>query len=605
MTVSLFDSPAKVFPVTYTYLENQKDYDTFWQTPHGLAVLASNIWGIDTETSGLDPNGDEIRLIQIGVKFSDDTYYAVVIDKQRVTDLSNLMPYFQSKNIRKVFQNAKFDLAFLYSVGIEVSCPIFDTMLAYLIYKNGHPELKSHKAGLAELVKRYLDYDLDKEEQKGFSLTAKMTEAQLEYAARDACILIPLREVLVTKLKQASLIKVAQLEFEALHAVAELEYNGIGFNWDGLGDAENRLDKEAEESLQKFTDLLPSMYKDLFGNLAVNLKSSKDVLSMLREVTGVELKATDKSYLKLQPDPTGYLSEYLLVKKSITSAQDIKKLPKHKSFSTNRIHCAYKQLGCASGRMSAEKPNLQNIPRADYYRRLFIPTIGNKLIIADYSQMELRLLAEISNDKLMIQCYCDDIDLHDSTASLVNNIPIKEVTKDQRKGAKPINFGLAYGQGAEGLKNYAKIVYGVDMTLDEATRFRQVFFNSYLGVARWHKEVNPKNAVNEVPYVYTLSGRRRWVAPSDRRLQIYANTPIQGTGADILKRALTLVHARKRKEVKLVINVHDEIGLECPENMVDETAIMLQTSMVEAGQEYIKKVPIVAEVSIGDSWAEK
>jgi DNA polymerase-1 len=226
---------------------------------------------------------------------------------------------------------------------------------------------------------------------------------------------------------------------------------------------------------------------------------------------------------------------------------------------------------------------------------------GNKLIIADYSQIELRVAAEISEDKRMITAYLNDEDLHQLTASLVSGKSMNEVTKEERQSAKAINFGLIYAMGAEGLQKYAQNAYGVNMTLNEAKTFRERFFASYLGIGKWHQLV----AMSGTKESRTIGGRRRIWEDSPPLTELL-NTPVQGTSADITKLALVHLHERiAGLGGKIIGTVHDEIILEAPDDQANELAVILRKTMIQAGMVHLKKVPVDVEVKVSDNWGEK
>jgi DNA polymerase I-like protein with 3'-5' exonuclease and polymerase domains len=292
--------------------------------------------------------------------------------------------------------------------------------------------------------------------------------------------------------------------------------------------------------------------------------------------------------------------EYRRVTKAIQSF--LSPMPEHIKSTTGRLHPSYYQLGAYSGRFSCGNPNIQQIPRGKEFRECFIPDKGNKLIIADYSQIELRVAAEIAKDDTMLKAYMENMDLHALTASPIANKPIENITKQERQAAKAVNFGLIYAMGARGLQGYAKSVYGVELSLEEAELFRSRFFNAYSGIAKWHDRMKKASNIGESR---TLSGRRILFGEQPA-LTGLLNMPVQGTAADIVKKALVmLVPVTKRLGGSIIATVHDEILLEVPEPSAQEAANELKSIMEAAGAYYLKKVPVVAETIIADSWAEK
>ena len=293
------------------------------------------------------------------------------------------------------------------------------------------------------------------------------------------------------------------------------------------------------------------------------------------------------------------LIEYSRVAKLVQSFTQT--IPGHIHSLTGRIHPEYRQLGATTGRLSCRNPSLQNIPRKKAFRECFISSPEHKIVVADFSQIELRVAAETSNDKRMIEAYNKGGDLHKLTASLVMNKHISQITKEERQAAKAINFGLIFAMGSRSLSEYARNTYGVDMTIEDATLFRNRFFNAYFGLAQWHQNVK----ISLVKETRTLIGRRRLWRDQPALTQLL-NTPIQGTAADILKKALILLAIELEGTAsKIIGTVHDEIILEVPDHDVEEIAKTLQNTMEKTGGYFLNKVPVIADVSMGDSWAEK
>jgi DNA polymerase-1 len=264
-----------------------------------------------------------------------------------------------------------------------------------------------------------------------------------------------------------------------------------------------------------------------------------------------------------------------------------------------RVYATWKQIGAgASGRMSCKEPNLQNLPRDPRYRRCFIAPPGRVLVKADYSQIELRIAAKIANDQRMLDAYCKGEDLHTLTASAILIKPVSEVTKADRQLAKAVNFGLLYGQGAEGLMVYARSNYGVSLTIEEASAHRETFFRTYAGLRKWHKTLG-----GEARDTRTLTGRRRLDV---RRFTERANTPVQGTGADGLKRALTLLWKRRATcpGAFPVLLVHDEIVVECAAEQADQAVSWVRDAMRDGIAPIISPVPIEVEATIGRTWGD-
>ena len=555
---------------------------------------------VDTETTGLDPLKDRIRLVQIAAANQP----VIIIDLFKVAKetLAPLRELLQGTPI-KVLQNAKFDLKFLQQAGLPIAGKLFDTMIAAQLLDAG---VRSHGYNLAELVKVYLGEELSKEQQRSDWSHPSLSSEQLEYAARDAAILLRLREVMKPKLTGARLVETAKLEFDCLGAIAQMELNGMLldlFRWDSLRqELEQRRDQMAGALRQQFQPALLSAQLDLLGNeVSLNLDSQPQVLEALQQM-GVPVENTSKlSLIPLAEEhpPVRALLDYRKAAKSVQAFAS--SLPKHVHPITGRIHPDYQQMGAATGRMSCRNPNLQQIPRDKIFRSCFIPAPGYRLVMADYSQIELRVAAELSGDRRMIEAYQHDEDLHRLTAALIADKSLDQVQKSERQAAKAVNFGLIYAMGAKGLAEYAYNNYGVQMSLKQAETFRKRYFEAYQGIARWHGAIK-RRLPREMR---TMGDRlRRW--QDEPKLTELLNTPVQGTAADITKAALaTLPTALKETEARLIGTVHDEILLEAPEGKAEQAAQILQQVMEQAGQQYLRKVPVKADVAIALNWAEK
>jgi DNA polymerase-1 len=558
----------------------------------------AKVMGVDTETTGLDPHTSRLRLIQIAVEGSATVIFdCFAILPESAKQLSSILT---SPSV-KVFQNAKFDLKFLRSESISVSGWIFDTMLAAkLLRTSGGPR----RAGLAFLASHYLNRDLSKEEQKS-DFSAELTISQLDYAAMDAKILLELRQRLLNEIKKHHLVEAARLEFACVYAVASMEYDGIYLDrnkWLALQEETEKIRTDALSELYSIIGY-PVVQLDLFNknhSYGRNVNSSKQVLKILND-NGINVKSTSKHSLARYSESPIVVSllKYRYASKALSSF--LHSIPGQISKSTGRLHPRYSQIGAWSGRMSCGGPNIQQIPRSRAFRQCFAAPPGRKLVIADYSQIELRVIAQISGDRRMIEAYSNGEDLHRLTAALILEKPIDEITKKQRQAAKAVNFGLVFGMGASGLQAYARETYGVEMSAEEAELFKKRFFLAYRGVDAWHKNIQR----NKPSVSRTLAGRKHTYIRESGMSGRY-NTPVQGTAADILKNALGMLYKKlKGTNTFIVAVIHDEIVLECDAETAEETALVLKKTMEEAGSRYMKDVPVVAESSIADSWAEK
>lgn len=575
------------------------------QTPSHLAEIVptlseAKVLAVDTETTSLDPFLGKLRLIQLAI-----AHHPVVVVDLFAIDEGEREPLRQLLKLPsiKVAHTWKFDWKFLHQAGLTPNGILFDTMLASQLLAAGN----SGKHTLKDLAKRYLDVELDKELQTS-DWSGILDPQQVAYAAQDAAILLPLREVLRERLVDAQMVQAATLEFQVIPAVAQMELDGMLLHLQQWDQLEAELEAERSRLDECLQDLLQS--SNLQGSLLpgfdrINLDSNQQVLAALK-AQGIQLRRTSKWALK--PLANQYpviqaLLEYRKVSKAITAFGTA--LPRHVHLVTGRLHPTYWQIGTTTGRFSCSDPNLQQIPRNKGMRRCFVPAPGYKLVIADYSQVELRIVAEISNDQRMIDAYQQGEDLHQLTASLIANKAMSTITKSERQAAKAINFGLIYAMSAAGLKGYAKNTYGVEMTNQEAETFRDRFFQAYQGVATWHEQVRRDLYTQAIWATRTLSGRlRSW--RDKPTLPEVLNTPVQGTSADITKQALAMLPtALQGTNTKIIGTVHDEILLECPESAADRVASILADTMAAAGAVFVHQVPIVANVKVAESWADK
>lgn len=563
-------------------------------------LMSQKILAMDTETTGLDPRADRVRLLQIAAPGMP----TLVIDCfSFLPEGAELLKELMAAPSVKIFHNAKFDLQFLMPHDIFVD-KIFDTMLAaQLLKSSGGPERFSLKA----VAWHYLEESVDKEEQTS-NWGGELTRRQIEYAALDAEILLRLRSVLVEKIYENGLARVAEIEFHCARAVAFMEYHGIYLNmgkWREL-TAQKEVERDAAlKKMYKFTGP-PAVQTTLWADegkeeiLGCDFDSSTYVVQMLND-NGVPVTGTSKlDLLPYRSHPlVAALSDYRKAAKALSSF--LYPFPGMLERKTSRLHPNYGQISAWSGRMSCYNPNVQQIPRDAEFRGCFTARSGRKLLIADYSQIELRVAAQIARDRRMTEAYRNGEDLHLLTASLVQNKPMADVTKAERQAAKAVNFGLIFGMGAAGLQQYAELSYGVTMTLEEATAFRERYFKAYTGILKWHETVRAALPAEG----RTLTGRK-FLYDGNSGLPTYYNSPVQGTAADIMKYALGLMVRRiDLHDTYICAVIHDEIILEVPEEKSEETAALLKRTMEEAGNAILPDIPVVSEVVVSDSWADK
>jgi DNA polymerase-1 len=550
---------------------------------------------LDLETTGLDQRKDSIRLLSLATE--DATY---IVDCQRVNS-TELFPILAERTL--VAHNALFDLGFLSSLGFEPA-EVADTMiLSQLLHAGSKVEpLKRGQTShsLDSVVRRELGLDLDKTHQSsdwGDTLTPEM----IEYAARDVQVLLPLYEVLKAKIEEAGLTYVAEFEHRALPAVVWMSSAGVPIDADGWREHAQEMETDAAR-LKDQLDVLAHEHPD---GKVWNFGSHHQV-KKIAKLLGVDLLDTRDETLALYAQEHKFIAALRNYRKAskLASTYGAKWLEKG-NYLNGRVYGSWRQLRAATGRMACDHPNLQNIPRSGPLRSYIRAPEGRLFVIADYSQIELRIAAKISGDGEMLSAYAQSRDLHTLTAQ--NLTGREDISKDDRKLAKAVNFGLLYGMGAKGLQSYALRSYGVEMSLGEATLYRRCFFETYTGLKRWH-DAERRAWLRGHAEIRTLTGRRRMDV---QRLTDRLNSPVQGTGADGLKLALALLWERRGEcpGAVPVLVCHDEVVVECNEDRGEETRRWLEKAMIEGIEAVLKNadevdVPVEVEARIARSWGE-
>ena len=555
------------------------------------------IIGVDTETTGLDPYTSKVRLIQIA---TPEKVFVIDLFEFQAFDNPSLLSLLSNPEIIKIFHHAKFDLKMLlHHFGVETR-GVFDTLLASQILAAGRTNI-SH--GLAAVSDRHLGEKVDKSAQMS-DWSKVLTDEQKEYAAKDASLLLKLRDKLEHKLMEQRLLEVAKLEFECVLPVAAMELAGMAIDancWrellEGVKRAHEILSSELKRELAAG---IPQM--TLFGEPDINLDSPAQVMEALNRM-GIKVEGT-RSW-QLQPlakdhPAVAKLIEYRAAQKALSSYGD--SLLNHIHPVTGRIHAEFRQIGATGGRMSCSDPNLQQVPNTKEYRSCFKAPSGRKLVIADYSQIELRILADWSQDTSLVRALISGEDLHVVTASQIYGMPVAKVEKEHRTAAKQLNYGMMYGLGAQGL------AARIDCTVEKADELIKKYFAAYSGVAAWLKDAADRAVLDKENR--TRSGRlihfefdpndRSQVAATQR---LGKNSPIQGSSADIIKRALTLLYdGLKPLGAKIVNCIHDEVVVEVASEQAEDCAAIVEKEMVAAGQEFIRSIPVTVDVSISDAW---
>jgi len=528
---------------------------------------------LDVETTGLDPRRDRVRLLSLA---TDRGTWIIDCFRQ------DPMPVLRAlAGKRVVGHNLKFDLLFLWGRLPEVRT--VDTMLAAQVLEAG----REQPVGLGDLAARYLGERVGKELQAS-DWSGELSEAQLEYARRDVEVTLRLWRVLEDRLRAEGLWGTAVVEMRALPAVAWMEREGITVD----AEAWRRLGLEAEAESRRLLGQLWALTEHVPSLWGVNWDSPSQVREALRQL-GIRVESTREEVLaehSEQPVVRALLA-YRHARKLASAYGE--ELLRYIHPQTGRIHPRWWQL-VSTGRMACREPNLQQLPRDARYRRCFVAADGHVLVKADYSQIELRVAAELAGERRMLEAFGRGQDLHELTARLV--LGVREPGREDRQKAKAINFGLLYGMGAMGLRDYARLAYGVELTAEEAERLRGRFFETYSGLRRWHRSQREGEVATR-----TLGGRRRLgVSRYTEKL----NTPVQGTAADGLKVALGLLWERRGELGGApVLAVHDEVVVEVPVERAEEPTRVLVACMRQGMERYLRRVPVEVEVSVGRSWA--
>ena len=590
----------------------------------------------DTETTGLQPEEGGLRLLQLGARDCP----IVLIDCWEL-DLAGwdaVRDFFEAKQRFWLAHNAVFDLGWLQEHGISPNGRVMCSMLASKLISNGVPNLKH---GLAAVVERYLGRELSKEMQKSDWSAPVLSAEQLTYAAGDVQALLDLDLVLTERLGAARLMKAHSLECKALPAMAQMWRTGLPFNRTKLEELQASLEADISRYGAQFvTDLdaaLPEEHKlprDEDGSFNLRSKAEGAVRLGTKRQAGFNLNSpkqlVEKFTVLLGVVPVGkegkpsaardalrdYAADhkviqiYLLWKRAEKRRQMVISLLEHQA-PDGYIRASYMQLGAESGRMSCAKPNLQQVPRDNAFRAAAEAPEGWTFVCADFGQMELRLAAAQAEDETMIEAFKHDMDLHTLTASAIYTEPTEDEKelKLRRQVAKSANFGLLFGAGAKGLRNYAGAM-GITMTIEEAEEVRDTFHSTYKGINKWQRDNaitsdstrGDKWAEVRIP----VSGMRRFLPGDMNRVTVRCNTPVQGAGAAVMKAALgklwPLLAEAGEDAARLSAVVHDECLCLVREGTEAHWMAALQGVMESAEAEWLGDIPPLAEANSGKTW---
>lgn len=572
-----------------------------------LGQRTDRLLGIDAETApnpgyetypkaALSPHLSSIRLLQIC-----DGKNSVVFDLRHL-DAQLFIPFLE-KN-RFIGHNSIFDLQYFIKLGVKnmnIGCTL---LLAKLIMHATRPVDIS--LSLEALTENVLGIKALKKVQNSDWGNEVLTREQIEYAALDPIYTLLLAEKLAPGLTKYGLERVYRLYKDVQHPVAHMQLNGLLL--DSKAHKENiakwrEEHHEAKMDVLKFTGLQKLTGHTLAKWLEENLP--KEDLNQWPKTEKGKLKTDSHAFADFSHLPIAEKYEkYQKLDKLLSSFGD--KLLSHINPATGRIHASYRISGARTGRMSCSDPNLQQLPRDEAVRNIFVALEDYVIICADFSMIELRVLAEISKDTAMLKAFKDGIDLHTLTASKLLRIPLSKVEKSHRQHAKAFNFGLIFGLGPKSFVHYSKKMYGLETTFEKAQEDIDVWKTLYSGVKAW--QLSQSNLCGEKLWAKTVCGKRVRLT-SDNYYGTGLNVPVQGSAAEVMLHSLIILQSQLRgklSEIKIINCVHDEISITCPKYMEKGAKVLLESSM-EAG--FLSVFPRgcvnkLVEAKIGTSWGE-
>ena len=575
-------------------------------------LLTSEILALDTETTGTDPMDAELVGMSFSITENQAFYVPIPAEREEAIKIvREFEPVFKNEKSLKVGQNIKYDMLVLQNYGIEVRGKLFDTMVAHYVLQ---PELRHNMDYLAEIYLHYQTIHIEEligPKGKGQKNMRDLSPQEVYlYACEDADVTLKLKNILEQELKKNDAEKLFyEIEMPLVPVLVNIESNGV------------RLDTEAlKQSSEHFTTRLQSIEKEIYtlAEGEFNIASPKQVGEILFDKLKIVEKAKKTKTgqyvtseevlesLRNKHDIIGKILEYRGLKKLLSTYIDA--LPQLINPKTGRIHTSFNQTVTATGRLSSSNPNLQNIPIRDEdgkeIRKAFIPDDGCSFFSADYSQIELRIMAHLSEDKNMIDAFLSGYDIHAATAAKIYKVDIKEVTADMRRKAKTANFGIIYGISVFGLAER------MNVDRKEAKELIDGYFETYPQVKSYmDKSIQ---VAREHGYVETIFHRKRFLPDINSRNAVvrgYAernaiNAPIQGSAADIIKMAMICIQKRIQEEglmSRMIIQVHDELNFKC-----HKSEQYLLKSLVTNCMEHVIKlsVPLTVSTGFGNNWYE-
>lgn len=597
-------------PTNYYYINTKQEFTKLINK-----IKQTKIFAVDTETTSLNTNEAQL----VGISLCCQEYEAAYVPISHVnTDInqlectwviSQLKPILENNKYTKIMQNAKYDINIFYKYGINIIAGFVDTMLESYVLNS-----TITKHNMNDLAVKYLDHKPISYEQVAGTGKKQITFNQVaiadasNYAAEDADITLRLHNVFQQKLAKEAKLQalLSEVELPLVPVLAQMERIGVAIDV-------NALQQQTEALTAKLESIQESIYN--IAGKQFNILSTKQLQEILfNELKLPIIKKTAAGKPSTSEDVLQELSfEYAIAQQIINyrSLYKLKtayteKLPTMIDQSTNRLHTTYHQAVTSTGRLSSADPNIQNIPiktpQGKLIRNAFIAKQGYKIIAADYSQVELRIMAHLSEDKGLIEAFNNNLDVHKITASEIFNTPVAEVTKDQRRKAKTINFGLIYGMSAFGLSKQ------LDVSLYAAKEYIKNYFSKYPAVQQYME--HSKQFAKEHGYVETIYGRRLYlphVNSSNTILRNAAertaiNAPMQGSAADIIKKAMYRIYQainQHKYQANMLMQVHDELVFEVKDSDVDKMKLAINQQMIA---EKNLSVPLVVDIGCADNW---
>lgn len=603
----------------YATLENTSHFYQIVQGNLPINLLIQNLTQqtsvcFDTETTGIDAINAEL----VGLAFSWEKgkgFYVPFPENQEEAHalLEKFKPFFENSTIEKIGQNIKYDLKILGNYGIEVKGNLFDTMIAHYLI---NPDMRHNMDVLSETYLKYspkpIESLIGKKGKNQLSMRDVALEDIKEYATEDADITLQLKQHFQPILERVGTKKLFdEIEVPLIQVLADMEREGINLDKEFLKSMSNEMQKEIEAFENKIYEEAGEKF-----NLA-SPKQLGDILFDKLKIGGAKQKKTKTGQYATGEEILSYLAnEHQIVRDILEWRQLVKlkstyvdALPGQVDKKTNRVHTDYMQTVAATGRLSSNNPNLQNIPirteRGRLIRKAFIARDENyTLLSADYSQIELRIIAALSGEDNMIAAFQNNEDIHRSTAAKVFNVSLEEVTKEQRSNAKTVNFGIIYGVSAFGLSNQTSL------SRKESADLIDAYYQTYPKLKAYMS--HQVDFAREHGYVETISGRRRYLKDINSANAVVrgaaernaVNAPIQGSAADIIKIAMINIHKRLKEEnfkSKMLLQVHDELVFDVHHSEIDKIQPMIKNEMENA---FKMAVPLEVEMGLGKDWLE-